>query len=462
MAQQRKRTAGDDLRDFKAGKISGNFYHNGIDRSDNYIQHTSAPRYITDENGKTQVASYNEWIQQEVFQHQHDLPNDTSSTSSNNKTATNDISVKSSNNTSSSAGSDIKSFFSGNLNNANSSAEDLKDAIKNPNKSLNDRVKGLTYMYNAAVATGDNKTAEKMQKEYDELADRVNKQTEINRHNAKEYARSQSLKGMTEERKALVDERNKYALDNGLVTSTGIDTRKKDRYKVYSEYNSKIDELDKQIAEKQRNGEYDLSDSQKAVLADIGNKANKLTESFENKYKNSTLEQRLNARLHATTSELNWLNKHMYDNATSEELEKYNRELSKEYENLYDRGTTGTDENKEARRRNIEDEQDKIDTYINRAKLSEQKKKEYDDIVDKNVILKTVMQKYYALQHYDDTKHMLASTGHDTDSIKNQVTLDDYNYINKLSDKERTQIEKNFKNLKKEGYDTESLYKWYD
>jgi len=369
---------------------------------------------------------------------------------------------KNSNNTSSSTGSDIKSFFSGNVNKANSSAEDFRAAIKNPNKPLDDRVKGLTYMYNAAVATGDTKTAEKMQKEYDELADRVNKQAEINRQNAKEYARSQSLKGMTEERKALVDERNKYALDNGLVTSTGIDTRKKDRYKVYSEYNSKIDELDKQIAEKQRNGEYDLSDSQKAVLADIGDKANKLTESFENKYKNSTLEQRLNARLHATTSELNWLNKHMYDNATSEELEKYNRELSKEYENLYDRGTTGTDENKEARRRNIEDEQDKIDTYINRAKLSEQKKKEYDDIVDKNVILKTVMQKYYALQHYDDTKHMLASTGHDTDSIKNQVTLDDYNYINKLSDKERTQIEKNFKNLKKEGYDTESLYKWYE
>lgn len=33
MAQRRKRTAGDDLRDFKAGKISGNFYHNGIDLS---------------------------------------------------------------------------------------------------------------------------------------------------------------------------------------------------------------------------------------------------------------------------------------------------------------------------------------------------------------------------------------------------------------------------------------------
>lgn len=293
---------------------------------------------------------------------------------------------KNSNNTSSSTGSDIKSFFSGNLNNANSSAEDLKDAIKNPNKSLENRVKGLTYMYNAAVATGDNKTAEKMQKEYDELADRVNKQTEINRQNA------------------------------------------------------------------------ETAEAESAKLAEQAEKEQK----YADKYKNSTLEQRKNARIHATTEELDWLNKHMYDNSSSKELEEYKKELSKEYENLYDRGTTGTDENKEARRRNIEDEQDKIDTYINRAKLSEQKKKEYDDIVDKNVKLKTVMQKYYALQHYDDTKHMLASTGHDTDSIKNQVTLDDYNYINKLSDKERTQIEKDFKNLKKEGYDTESLYKWYE
>lgn len=293
---------------------------------------------------------------------------------------------KNSNNTSSSTSSNIKSFFNENMNKANSSAENLKEAINNPNKSLNDRVKGLTYMYNAAVATGDTKTAEKMQKEYDELADRVNKQTEINRQNV------------------------------------------------------------------------ETAEAENAKLAEQEEKEQK----YADKYKNSTLEQRKNARIHATTEELDWLNKHMYDNSSSKELEEYKKELSKEYENLYDRGTTGTDENKEARRRNIEDEQDKIDTYINRAKLSEQKKKEYDDIVDKNVILKTVMQKYYALQHYDDTKHMLASTGHDTDSIKNQVTLDDYNYINKLSDKERTQIEKNFKNLKKEGYDTESLYKWYE
>ena len=364
---------------------------------------------------------------------------------------------KNSNNTSSSTGSNIKSFLNGNWNKANSSAEDFRAAIKNPNKSLNDRVKGLTYMYNAAVATGDTKTAEKMQKEYDELADRVNKQTEINRQNAKEYAHSQSLKGITDERKALVDERNKYALDNGLVTSTGIDTRKKDKYKVYSEYSSKIDELDKQIAEKQRNGEYDLSDSQKAVLADIGDKANKLTESFENKYKNSTLEQRLNARLHATTSELNWLNKHMYDNSSSKELEEYNNQLNKEANSLWNQRD---EEQAYNRLKAIEDEQGKLKTAIDNAKLSEQKKKEYDDIVNNDIKAKTVLQKYYALQEYSSNQSLVRSE-ENTDGAKNQVILDDYNYINKLSGKERNQIVKDFNNLKKEGYDTESLYKWY-
>ena len=373
MAQQRKRTAGDDLRDFKAGKISGNFYHNGIDRSDNYIQHTSAPRYITDKNGKTQVASYNEWIQQEVFQHQHDLPNDTSSTSSNNKTATNDISVKSSNNTSSSTGSDIKSFFSGNLNNANSSAEDLKDAIKNPNKSLNDRVKGLTHMYNAAVATGDTKTAEKMQKEYDELADRVNKQTEINRQNA------------------------------------------------------------------------ETAEAENAKLAEQAEKEQK----YADKYKNSTLEQRKNARIHATTEELDWLNKHMYDNSSSKELEDYNNQLNKEANSLWNQRD---EEQAYNRLKAIEDEQGKLKTAIDNAKLSEQKKKEYDDIVNNDIKAKTVLQKYYALQEYLKTDTSDADEADNTDN----------SYIKKLSESERNKIKADFLKLKDKGYNTESLYKWYE
>lgn len=368
MAQQRKRTAGDDLRDFKAGKISGNFYHNGIDRSDNYIQHTSAPRYITDENGKTQVASYNEWIQQEVFQHQHELPNGTSSTSSNNKTATNDISVKNSNNTS----SDIKSFFSGNLNNANSSAEDLKDAIKNPNKSLNDRVKGLTYMYNAAVATGDNKTAEKMQKEYDELADRVNKQTEINRQNV------------------------------------------------------------------------ETAEAENAKLAEQAEKEQK----YADKYKNSTLEQRKNARIHATTEELDWLNKHMYDNSSSKELEDYNNRLNKEANSLWNQRD---EEQAYNRLKAIEDEQGKLKTAIDNAKLSEQKKKEYDDIVNNDIKAKTVLQKYYALQEYLKTDTSDADEADNTDN----------SYIKKLSESERNKIKADFLKLKDKGYNTESLYKWY-
>ena len=286
-----------------------------------------------------------------------------------------------SNNTSSSTGSDIKSFFSGNLNKANSSAEDFREAIKNPNKPLDDRVKGLTHMYNAAVATGDTKTAEKMQKEYDELADRVNKQAEINRQNAETAA------------------------------------------------------------------------AENAKLAEQAEKEQK----FLDKYKNSTLEQRKNARIHATTEELDWLNKHMYDNSSSKELEDYNNQLNKEANSLWNQRD---EEQAYNRLKAIEDEQGKLKTAIDNAKLSEQKKKEYDDIVNNDIKAKTVLQKYYALQEYSSNQSLVRSE-ENTDGVKNQVILDDYNYINKLSGKERNQIVKDFNNLKKEGYDTESLYKWY-
>ena len=286
-----------------------------------------------------------------------------------------------SNNTSSSSGSDIKSFLNGNLDKANSSAENFKEAIKNPNKPLDDRVKGLTHMYNAAVATGDTKTAEKMQKEYDELADRVNKQAEINRQNAETAA------------------------------------------------------------------------AENAKLAEQAEKEQK----FSDKYKNSTLEQRKNARIHATTEELDWLNKHMYDNSSSKELEDYNNQLNKEANSLWNQRD---EEQAYNRLKAIEDEQGKLKTAIDNAKLSEQKKKEYDDIVNNDIKAKTVLQKYYALQEYSSNQSLVRSE-ENTDGVKNQVILDDYNYINKLSGKERNQIVKDFNNLKKEGYDTESLYKWY-
>ena len=280
---------------------------------------------------------------------------------------------KNSNNTSSSTGSDIKSFFSGNVNKANSSAEDFRAAIKNPNKSLDDRVKGLTYMYNAAVATGDNKTAEKMQKEYDELADRVNKQTEINRQNA------------------------------------------------------------------------ETAEAENAKLAEQAEKEQK----YADKYKNSTLEQRKNARIHATTEELDWLNKHMYDNSSSKELEDYNNQLNKEANSLWNQRD---EEQAYNRLKAIEDEQGKLKTAIDNAKLSEQKKKEYDDIVNNDIKAKTVLQKYYALQEYLKT---------DT-SDADEATNTDNSYIKKLSENERNKIKADFLKLKDKGYNTESLYKWYE
>lgn len=279
---------------------------------------------------------------------------------------------KNSNNTSSSTGSNIKSFFSENLNKANSDAENFKEAIKNPNKSLDDRVKGLTHMYNAAVATGDTKTAEKMQKEYDELADRVNKQTEINRQNA------------------------------------------------------------------------ETAEAENAKLAEQAEKEQK----YADKYKNSTLEQRKNARIHATTEELDWLNKHMYDNSSSKELEDYNNQLNKEANSLWNQRD---EEQAYNRLKAIEDEQGKLKTAIDNAKLSEQKKKEYDDIVNNDIKAKTVLQKYYALQEYLKTDTSDADEADNTDN----------SYIKKLSESERNKIKADFLKLKDKGYNTESLYKWY-
>ena len=279
---------------------------------------------------------------------------------------------KNSNNTSSSTGSDIKSFFSGNLDKANSSAENFREAIKNPNKSLENRVKGLTYMYNAAVATGDTKTAEKMQKEYDELADRVNKQTEINRQNV------------------------------------------------------------------------ETAEAENAKLAEQAEKEQK----YADNYKNSTLEQRKNARVHATTEELDWLNKHMYDNSSSKELEDYNNQLNKEANSLWNQRD---EEQAYNRLKAIEDEQGKLKTAIDNAKLSEQKKKEYDDIVNNDIKAKTVLQKYYALQEYLKTDTSDADEADNTDN----------SYIKKLSESERNKIKADFLKLKDKGYNTESLYKWY-
>ena len=387
MAQQRKRTAGDDLRDFKAGKISGNFYHNGIDRSDNYIQHTSAPYRMINDKGKVQIASYNEWIQQEVFQHQHELPNGTSSTA-----------VKTGNKNSSKNSEPflglpktnidtIKDSGIKNKNGQNNSFDfqkaqsDFEATIKNPNKPLEDKVKALSDDYNTAIKNNDIKTAKAIEKEYNAIAEKVNNQAKINQQNA------------------------------------------------------------------------ETAEAENAKLAEQAEKEQK----FSDKYKNSTLEQRKNARIHATTEELDWLNKHMYDNSSSKELEDYNNQLNKEANSLWNQRD---EEQAYNRLKAIEDEQGKLKTAIDNAKLSEQKKKEYDDIVDKNVILKTVLQKYYALQEYSSNQSLVRSE-ENTDGVKNQVILDDYNYINKLSGKERNQIVKDFNNLKKEGYDTESLYKWY-
>lgn len=296
---------------------------------------------------------------------------------------------KNSNNTSSSTGSNIKSFFNGNLDKAKSSAENFKEAIKNPNKSLDDRVKGLTYMYNAAVATGDSKTAKRMQKEYDELADRVNKQTEINQQNV------------------------------------------------------------------------ETAEAENAKLAEQAEKEQRFTD----KYKNSTLEQRLNARLHATTSELNWLNKHMYDNATSEELEDEYNKYKNEYETKRKAIQHDNSNNKGLQYTSLKEEYDEKIGNIE-AEILKVKQRDAGNVLNDNIKAKTVMQKYYSLNLYNELKDELGHKGYKTDEqidsiLKSKTQKDSFDYISNLNEDERNQIEKDFINLSVAGYDKDNLYKWY-
>lgn len=324
------------------------------------------------------IASYNEWIQQEVFQHQHELPNGTSSTA-----------VKTGNKNSSKNSepflglpkTNIDTIKDSGIKNKNGqnnffdfqkAQSDFEATIKNPNKPLEDKVKALSDDYNTAIKNNDIKTAKAIEKEYNAIAEKVNNQAKINQQNA------------------------------------------------------------------------ETAEAENAKLAEQAEKEQK----YADKYKNSTLEQRKNARIHATTEELDWLTKHMYDNSSSKELEEYNNQLNKEANSLWNQRD---EEQAYNRLKAIEDEQGKLKTAIDNAKLSEQKKKEYDDIVNNDIKAKTVLQKYYALQEYLKT---------DT-SDADEATNTDNSYIKKLSESERNKIKADFLKLKDKGYNTESLYKWY-
>lgn len=374
MAQQRKRTAGDDLRDFKAGKISGNFYHNGIDRSDNYIQHTSAPYRMIMIKVKYRLHLTTNGFSRKYF-----------SINTNYQTAQVvlllKLVIKFIKNSEPFLGlpkTNIDTIKDSGIKNKNGqnnffdfqkAQSDFEATIKNPNKPLEDKVKALSDDYNTAIKNNDIKTAKAIEKEYNAIAEKVNNQAKINQQNA------------------------------------------------------------------------ETAEAENAKLAEQAEKEQK----YADKYKNSTLEQRKNARIHATTEELDWLTKHMYDNSSSKELEEYNNQLNKEANSLWNQRD---EEQAYNRLKAIEDEQGKLKTAIDNAKLSEQKKKEYDDIVNNDIKAKTVLQKYYALQEYLKT---------DT-SDADEATNTDNSYIKKLSESERNKIKADFLKLKDKGYNTESLY----
>ncbi len=180
---------------------------------------------------------------------------------------------------------------------------------------------------------------------------------------------------------------------------------------------------------------------------------------YSKKYVNASTQDMQKALIHSSdTSEIDWLNVHQYDNATSEELETMSSKLSNEYNTLYN---AGTNFEADKRREQIEKQQEKIGKVLRGRRFEEEKNNKYTKVIQNDVKAYTALQRYYALQSYKDTEKLLNDTGHDISSIKIKSTLDNYNYINSLNDEQKAQIEKDFNALSEKGYDTNALLKYY-
>ena len=129
--------------------------------------------------------------------------------------------------------------------------------------------------------------------------------------------------------------------------------------------------------------------------------------------------------------------------SSNEEKQSYIREasnLDEEYDSLYSKNQT-------------------LKNQIEKKKYDEKKKAEYDDVIENNIKAKTIMQKYYNLQKYDEDvlKQPSFHTIQGLENNKGKSELEAYNYAKSLSKEEREKIINDFNSL--ENKDT--LYKYY-
>lgn len=289
--------------------------------------------------------------------------------------------------------------------------------------------------------------------------------------------------------KTATDGREKEWLLNRIkesASSEELEDWKKDLEDIY---NADIENIkndgtkDKGVQYSQRKKAFDDDTSEIERLIEekreqeTAQKNQKKNELYSDYYKNYDYEQLKkeseNGRL--SDYERTWLENAAYEKASSNDLqtsydnnEKTMKEIREQKKNVLDKqNKASSNEEKQSYIReasNLDEQYDSLysknetlKNQIEKKKYDEKKKAEYDDVIENNIKAKTIMQKYYYLEKYEKLKETLGATGYSRKDIKVKSSQDAYDYIDKLSYEEKEQIRKDFNSL--ENKDT--LYKYY-
>lgn len=187
-------------------------------------------------------------------------------------------------------------------------------------------------------------------------------------------------------------------------------------------------------------------------------------EKWKNKYEGYTYEELLTAQEQAIDDkEKQRVKDYAYEIGNSEELTAHRDKLKAEYDKLYSEINSYDDKKHDEALKHmmgIENELEVLDGKIKNKKYEEDKQEKYNNVIQNDVKAYTTLQKYYALQKADETEKLLNDTGASIEDIKTS-SAGYYNYAKNLSEDEKAQIVSDFENLKNQGYDVGKLYKYF-
>lgn len=417
----KKRTLGDDLRDFKAGKAPDG-YRNNIKNTTPYAikswQYSDG--FVGGED-----ASYNpifgdnkpEITEMQVnYETKHRYENDGKKIAA--------IVPKAQKNYDVPTREQYLSYLNGVRNTATVPSRNQMTQYKAESDLVLDMDMGGKY---------GNATYEQLKKGYKTATDGREKEWLLNR--IKESASSKELEDW---KKDLEDTYNSdiESIKNDGTKDKGVQYSQ--RKKTFDDDTSEIESL---IEEKRRQ--------------ETAQKNQKKDELYKDYYKNYDYEQLKkeseNGRL--SDYERTWLRNKANEKATSQQLQNELDKLASDYDSRLQ-------ENPDPK---VEQEYEKKASYyeelIENKKYDEKKKAEYDDVIENDIKAKTIMQKYYNLQKYDEDvmKQPSFQTVQGFENNKGKSELEAYSYAKNLSEEERKQIIKDFNSL--ENKDT--LYKYY-